>query len=113
MKDAFAVTPRGGCCDIAMCQKLAEDYIMENDTRLREQMAYITEPQKELLYAIHEEGEVKSISSAAFTRKHRLKSPSAVQSAAIRLLEDDLITRHEKIYRISDPLMALWMDRQK
>lgn len=73
----------------------------------------ISEPQKEVLYAIHDEWEAKSISSAAFTKKHRLKSPSASQSAVQKLLEDDVITRSEKVYSIADPLLALWLDGHK
>ena len=64
------------------------------------------------MYAIHEARQATSITSAAFTRRYRLKSPSATQSAATKLLEDDLITRSEKVYSISYPLLALWMDRK-
>ena len=85
--------------------------VAENDYRIRELLAYISEPQKEVLYAIHDEGEVKSISSAAFTKKHRIKSPSATQSAVQKLLEDDVLTRNEKIYSIADPLLSIWLDK--
>lgn len=74
-------------------------------------MSFVTEAQKELLYAIHVEGEVQSITSAVFNRKHRLRSPSSTQSAALKLLEYDMITRKEKVYSISDPLMNLWLGR--
>ena len=89
------------------------DYIKENDSHIREQMAFITEVQKELLYAIHEEGEVKSIASSSFTKKHRLRSPSSTQSAALKLLEYDLITRKDKTYSLSDPLLYLWLSRNR
>ena len=112
MKDAYAMTSEGGMCEVSTVEQLIESFIMENDSRMREQLAYITEPQKELLYAIHEEREIISITSAAFTKKHHLKSPSATQSAAIKLLDEDLITRTEKVYRLADPLMELWMDRK-
>ena len=93
-------------------KQLVEDYIKENDSHLREQLAFITEVQKELLYAIHEEGKVTSISSSAFTKKHRLRSPSSTQSAALKLLEHDLITRKERTYYLSDPLLSLWLSRR-
>ena len=112
MKEAFTETPAGGTCSIETVQRSIDEYIKESDTHLREQLAFITEPQKELLYAIHEEGKVQSITSAAFNRKHRLHSPSSTQSAALKLLEYDLITRKEKIYSISDPLMSLWLNRK-
>lgn len=113
MKDAFAETLMGETCDLALVKQLVEDYIDENDSRLREQLAFITESQKELLYAIHEEGQAQGITSIAFNKKYRLRSPSSTQSAAQKLLEYDLITRKEKAYSISDPLMSLWLDRRR
>ena len=107
------MTPQGETCDSVLVEQLINDFVAENDYRIRELLAYISEPQKEVLYAIHEEREAKSISSAAFTKKHRLKSPSATQSAVTKLLEDDVITRNEKIYSVADPLLAIWLDRHR
>lgn len=112
MKDAFAETKADDTCDLNLVKNLIEDYIDENDSRLREQLSYISESKKELLYAIHSEGQVQSITSAEFNKKHRLRSPSSTQSAALKLLEYDLITRKEKIYSLSDPLLKLWLDRK-
>ena len=113
MKDAYIETPEGEACDVDMVKILIENYIKENDSHLREQLSFITEAQKELLYAIYVEGEVQSITSSAFNKKHRLRSPSSTQSAALKLLEYDLITRKEKTYSLSDPLLSLWLDRRK
>ena len=112
MKDAYIETSPGTTCGVEMMKLLIENYIMENDSHLREQLSFITEAQKELLYAIHAEGHVQSITSSAFNRKHRLRSPSSTQSAALKLLEYDLITRKEKTYSLSDPLLSLWLDRR-
>ena len=112
MKDAYIETPEGEACDVDMVKILIENYIKENDSHLREQLSFITEAQKELLYAIYVEGEVQSITSSAFNKKHRLRSPSSTQSAALKLLEYDLITRKEKTYSLSDPLLSLWLDRR-
>lgn len=110
MKDAYIETSAGMTCDATMVSQLIENYIRENDSHLREQLSFITEAQKELLYAIHAEGQVQSITSSAFNKKHRLRSPSSTQSAALKLLEYDLITRKEKTYSLSDPLLSLWLD---
>lgn len=112
MKDAYAATPAGSTCDIETVEKLIDSFVDENDYRIRELLAYISEPQKEVLYAVHAEGEVKSISSAAFTRKHRLKSPSATQSAVQKLLDTDILTRNERVYSVADPLLTLWLNRR-
>ena len=114
MKDAFSVTPISGTCDAITTQQLVDDYIMECEPRLREQLALITESQKELLYAVSEEvAPVKSITSSAFIKRHRMKSTSAVQSAAKKLLEHDLLTRQGGFYSIADPLMALWLKSRR
>lgn len=113
MKDAYIETPEGKVCDVDMVKILIENYIKENDSHLREQLSFITEAQKELLYAIYAEEEVQSITSSAFNKKHRLRSPSSTQSAALKLLEYNLITRKEKTYSLSDPLLSLWLDRRK
>ena len=113
LKDAFAETPKGETCDVETAKRLTEEYIDENDSRLREQLAFITETQKELLYAVHEACQASGITSMAFTKKYRLRSPSSSQSAALKLLEYDMITRNEKFYSISDPLLSLWLDRRK
>ena len=113
MKDAFAEIGVGETCDLDIAKQLIEDYIDENDSRLREQLAFITESQKELLYAIHNEKNAQGITSIAFNKKYRLRSPSSSQSAAIKLLEYDLITRKENSYSISDPLMKLWLDNRR
>ena len=110
MKDAYNITPTGETCDVESTKRLVDEYILECAPRLREQLAFVTEAQKELLYAISEEHQaIKSITSAAFIKRHRLKSASAVQSAARKLLEYDLLTRREGEYSIADPLMALWL----
>lgn len=110
MKDAFSMTATGDTCDRATVERLVADYVLECEPRLREQMAFVTEAQKELLYAVSEEQEpVKSITASTFIKRHRLKSPSAVQAASKRLLEYDLLTRHEGRYSIADPLLALWL----
>ena len=112
LKDAYSETLTGETCNSKRMAGLIESYIEENDSHLREQLAFITEAQKELLYAIHKERQIQSITSASFNKKHRLRSPSSTQSAALKLLEYDLITRREKVYSLSDPLLSLWLDRK-
>lgn len=112
MHDAYAAIGQGEACTLDFAQQLIEQFVSENATRLREQMAYISEQQKELLYAIFHEGKAERITSSAFIKKHRLRSASAVQSAEKRLLEYDLISKRERTYFISDPLLELWMKQQ-
>lgn len=112
MNDAYDMVEEGGHCDVDMVKGLVNDYVGENDKRLRELMQFVTEQQKAVLYAIKEDEPVKAITSGSFTKKHRLKSPSATQSAVKALLRSDMITRKDGMYSVSDPLLDLWLDKQ-
>ena len=111
MHDAYAITSAQTTCDEALTTELIERLVTESESRLREQLAFITEQQKELLYAISAEGKAERITSSAFIKRYRLKSASAVQSAIKRLLEYDVITQNERQYSVADPLMKLYLKR--
>lgn len=114
MKDAFNLALQGGKCSVEAVKQLIDNYVLECEPRLREQLAFVSDTQKELLYAVSEEGQpVKSITSAAFIKRHKMKSPSAVQAAAKKLLDYDLLTRQEGLYTIADPLMAIWLSSKR
>ena len=112
MHDSFAETSTGGTVDIDLVNSMADRFVEESSRRIREQLSFITEQQKELLYAIHSEGIAKGLTTSAFVKKHRLKSASSVQSATKQLLEMDLITKAGREYTISDPLLKLWLTRE-
>ncbi|MBQ3911287.1 MAG: hypothetical protein II691_08290, partial [Muribaculaceae bacterium] len=84
-------------------------YIAQNEKRLQELLAFISVQQKELLYAIAREGVATKLTSAAFVKRHQLKSASAVQSAAKRLLDYDIITQKGHEFSVSDPLLEIWI----
>ena len=112
MNDAYDMVDEGGHCNLDMVSDIVSEYVEENDKRLRELMQFVTEQQKAVLYAIKEDEPVKAITSGMFTKKHRLKSPSATQSAVKALLRSDIVTRKDGLYSVSDPLLDLWLDRQ-
>lgn len=114
MKDTFNLALQGGKCSVEAVKQLIDNYVLECEPRLREQLAFVSDTQKELLYAISEENApVKSITSATFIKRHKMKSPSAVQAAAKKLLDYDLLTRQEGMYTIADPLMAIWLSSKR
>lgn len=111
MNDAYDATPVGECCDVETIKILIENFILESGKKQKEILQFVTEQQKAVLFAILADEPVKSITSSAFTKRHRLKSPSATQSAMKMLLRSDLVTRRDGFYSISDPLMDLWLKR--
>lgn len=109
LHDAFAETETGAVCTVGDMERASDLYILQNSKRLQELLAYITEQQKEVLYAVAAEGSVDRITSGDFVRRHHLRSASAVQSAVRKLLEFDLLTEQNKTYSVSDPLMRIWI----
>ena len=111
LHDSYADTNTGETCDIDDMKYEAEQLLQQNAKRLQELLAYVTEQQKEVLYAIAAERNVTRITSSEFVKRHHLKSASAVQSAVKRLLDFDLITEQHKSFSISDPLLRSWLVR--
>ena len=111
LHDTFAETLSGSTCTLTVMQQAAEQLLQQNAKRLQELLAYVTEQQKELLYAIAADRYVQRITSSDFIKRHHLKSASAVQSAVKRLLDFELITEQHKSFSISDPLLRIWINR--
>lgn len=109
--EAFADTPEGEECTLAMMLAAVQNMLAANDTIYREILSGIPERQKELLYAIAREGEAERITSAKFIRSHRLTSASSVQSAAKKLLDRDIITEINKVYSVTDRLFSMWINK--
>lgn len=107
--DAFVLVQEGDTCTSQLIDDVTNSYIKQNEKRLQELLAFITMQQKELLYAIAREGVATKLTSAAFVKRHQLKSASSVQSAAKKLLEYDIITQKGHEYTISDPLLSIWL----
>lgn len=96
------------CCDDNLAKAI--DHILESNTLFyQEVLSYISERQKELLYAIAIEGEAEGITSANFMQKYNLASASSVQAATKQLLERGLITKKGRLYSVSDKFFRLWI----
>ncbi len=107
--DAYIETMPNQTCSTDDINRIARNILLQNEKRIQEMLAFVTEQQKELLYAIAEEGTASRITSSSFVRKHSLKSASAVQSAVRKLLEYELITENGHLYSIADPLLRIWL----
>lgn len=69
----------------------------------------VSEKQQGLLKAIALSGKADKIQSAEFIKRYGLPSASAVQSAAKRLLENDLITIENGMYQMNDRFFGMWI----
>lgn len=111
LHDTYADTMEGKTCTMTDMQNAANELLQQNAKRLQELLAYVTEQQKEVLYAIAADRNVQRITSSDFVKRHHLKSASSVQSAVKKLLDLDLVTEQHKSFSISDPLLRIWIDR--
>lgn len=109
--EAFADTEEWEECTIEIIRMAIDNIVTSNDTIFREILSNIPEKQKELLYAIAKEGEIKQITSSQFIKRHSLTSASSVQAATKKLLERDYITEINKTYTITDKLFAMWINK--
>ena len=109
--EAYANTAKGESCTKTTVETAIKDMVGLYDTIFREVLSNIPEKQKELLYAIAKEGNAQQIQSGEFIKRYSLSSSSSVQSAAKKLLERDLIVEQNKVYKLSDKLFEMWINK--
>lgn len=112
LHDCFYYTEAGETCSEAEARAFCDYYINECGAKIKEILAGISEPQKELLYAISAEKNATGITSANFIKRHNLKSASAVQSAAKALSEAGIISKKGNSYSLSDSMTRIWIERK-
>lgn len=109
MNELFALTPTGSTCTIDLLPIAQSNVVNSQEMAFRTLMNTIPTKQKEVLIAVAKDGEAQNITSAAFVRRHRLTSPSSVQSATKALLAADLLTQDNGTYRVYDYFLAAWL----
>ena len=108
-REAFAQTSQGETCSLETVDNSINLMIKEADHLYSEKLSRLSLPQKELLYAIANEGRAQKITSGAFIRKHQLSSTSSVQQAIKKLLALGLVSTSSSEFFIADQLMYLWL----
>lgn len=108
-REAFAQTAQGETCSLETVDNSINLMIKEADHLYSEKLSRLSLPQKELLYAIANEGRAQKITSGAFIRKHQLGSASSVQQATKKLLAFGIVSTSLGEYFIADQLMYLWL----
>ncbi len=110
--ESFASTMPDGECTLELLNDAIAEVIESNDTIFREILSNMPERQKDLLYAIALEGKAQGITSSQFVKRHNLASASSVQSSARILLGKEVITEVNKVYSVTDRLLAIWINCQ-
>ena len=109
MNELFALTPRGGRCDVSLIQEARRNVIMSQEGSYKDLLQRLPPKQKIVLQAIAKEGLARNITSSKFIKKYNLNSASSVQAAVKLLLKTDLLTQAEGTYRVYDYFFAEWL----
>ena len=107
--ELYAMTEQGETCTLECIQESVRRKIATYEPLYLSTLSFLTERQKEILYAIAKEGKARSVTSAAFIKKHGLLSSSSVQTAIKQLLEKEIITTENNVYQVYDRFFGLWL----
>lgn len=115
LHNAFAYMDSDETIDEADINRTLSDILEEKGRTFASVMNQLNYQQKETLIAIAKEGKASGVTSAAFVKKHALKSPSSVQFAISTLLDKQLLTYQNedrtKVYSVADRFMEMWICR--
>ncbi|MBR1775278.1 MAG: ATP-binding protein [Bacteroidales bacterium] len=109
MNELFALTKEGETCKEDMIVTAQQNVIQIQQHSYMYILANMSVKQKLVLTAIAKEQTAKNITSSEFIKKHKLSSASSVQAAVKALLNNDIITQQDNIYRVYDYFFANWL----
>lgn len=107
-REAFSASIEGKACDKTLVEEIINDLMHESGHKYSETLARLTLPQKELLYAIAQDGRAQRVTSAKFIKRHHLQSASSVQAAMRKLMEYGIVTTEQNQYFVEDQLFYRW-----
>ena len=107
--ELYGMTVQGETCTLEFIQESVRRKIGSFEPLFLSTLSFLTERQKEILYAIAKEGKARSVTSSAFIKKHGLLSSSSVQTAIKQLLDKEIITSENNVYQVYDRFFGLWL----
>lgn len=109
MNELFSMTEKGSQCDKTMIADAYTNIIHVQEGSYKNILSQLAPRQKVVLQAIAKEGNACNITSAKFIGKYNLGTASSVQAAVKSLVNNDLITVENGIYRVSDYFFSTWL----
>jgi AAA+ ATPase superfamily predicted ATPase len=110
--ELFSLTDIGEKCSLQMFENAISNLISAQEFTFQEILSRLPEKQKEILMAIAKEGKASAVTSSEFIRKHKLHTPSSVQSALRYLIDKDLVTQEKKVFHVYDRFLGIWIKEQ-
>ena len=111
LHELFENTAVGEVCGADKLPAVINGMIEEQSVNYRQMLSLVPDRQKELLFAIANEGQAKKIMGSQFIRRYSLPSASAVQSSVKKLLEMDFVTYYDGVYTVPDVLLRMFLKR--
>ena len=112
LNEMFASLDKGQTADLNTLNEALQTVLNLNKRSFEENLQRLTNPQKEVLIAIAKEYRAKGITSASFIRKHGLKSASSTQSALRWLYENEIVTREDNEYYVTNRFFGIWLSNR-
>jgi len=109
--ELFSLLNEGEECTEEQFFEAVNSRIFSYENLFASTLNLLSERQRELLYAIAQEGKAQKITSGAFIKKHGLHSSGSVQTSASQLLDKEIITQENGVYSVYDRFFGLWLNR--
>lgn len=110
LNGAFAETGKGTTCGRDTVMRSVRAMLAANEVIYREMLANVNAAQKAVLCAVAKEREATKVTSGEFIKKHALASASSVQNALLKLTASGLVTKTDRGYSLTDPLMRIFVN---
>lgn len=112
LNELYSLTPKHETCTMD-CFPIAMSNILDSyDGNYMDMLRLLTSRQKAIILAVARDGVVTNAQSSAFVKRHKLVSPSSVQSGIKTLLEKGYVTEDSGKYQVYDLFMQRWLERK-
>jgi hypothetical protein len=107
--ELYSIIREGAECKIKTVEDAVRNTVFSNEKFFKNTLLFLSQRQKELLYAIAKEGKAQNITSGEFIKRHALLSSSSIQTSARGLLDKEIITNENGQYQVYDKFFGLWL----
>lgn len=107
--EVYAQVSKGSAVSFDVIDSAVRNVVMSYEPIYQSFVSFLTERQKEVLFAIAKEADAAEITSVGFIRKHGLQSASSVQSSVKQLIAKEIVVRDQNRYYIPDRFFAIWL----
>ncbi len=112
MNELYSMTNHGDTCTPDYVPHAEDSILRLQEVSYESTLAMLPAKQKQVLFAIANEGLASNVTSSAFIKKHSLPSSSSLQTALKALTDKSIVMRTDRGYRLEDFFFAEWLRRR-